>query len=198
MERNMDKTIDYYNNNPEKYVGNTILADMRQIYDKFLKYVPNDGHILDVGCGSGRDSLYFLSKGYNVESIDGSIEMCINAESLIGKNVKCVMFQNIEYFSEFDAAWACASLLHIPKEDQKLVWRKLYRALKDNGIIYASYKKGSFEGERGGRFFLDYEEDLLVELVQDSGFSMLEKWVSSDVRPENVTQWINVIAKRVL
>ncbi|OQC11862.1 MAG: tellurite resistance protein TehB [Firmicutes bacterium ADurb.Bin080] len=194
----MDKTIEYYNNNPEKYVGNTISADMRQIYDIFLKYVPNDGHILDVGCGSGRDSLYFISKGYNIESIDGSIEMCINAESLIGKKVKCVMFQNLEYFNEFDAAWACASLLHIPKEEQKLVWGKLYMALKDKGIIYASYKKGAFEGERDGRFFLDYEEDMLSKLVYDSGFTMLEKWVSSDVRPDNKTQWINIIAKKIL
>ena len=106
------------------------------------------------------------------------------------------MFQNLEYFNEFDAAWACASLLHIPKEEQKLVWGKLYMALKDKGIIYASYKKGAFEGERDGRFFLDYEEDMLSKLVYDSGFTMLEKWVSSDVRPDNKTQWINIIAKR--
>ena len=193
----MDKTIEYYNNNPDKYVGNTASADMSSIYERFLKYVPLNGKLLDVGCGSGRDSGYFLSKGYDVQAIDGSIEMCFNAEKSIGRKVKCARFQDIDYIDEFDAVWACASLLHLPKKEQKLVWGKLFQSLKKEGVIYASYKMGSFEGEREGRFFSDYEEEELINLVYGSGLRLLEKWISSDVRPAYKTQWINIIAKKI-
>lgn len=34
-------------------------------------YVEPGGHILDVGCGSGRDAKYFIDKGYQVTAFDG-------------------------------------------------------------------------------------------------------------------------------
>ena len=57
---------DYYQENAKEYIGKTINADMSSLYSKFEKYLRPGSKILDLGFGSGRDSLYFLSKGYEV------------------------------------------------------------------------------------------------------------------------------------
>ena len=69
------KSIPYYNNNPEKFIEDTYFADMSKHYDNFESHMTKKGFLLDLGCGSGRDSAYFNSKGYSVVSMDGSEEM---------------------------------------------------------------------------------------------------------------------------
>ena len=86
---------------------------MQNLYDKFEIYLKSGDKILDLGCGSGRDSKYFLSKGYDVVSVDGSIEICRLAEKYIGKYVRNIFFDELDYVNEFDAVWASASLLHV-------------------------------------------------------------------------------------
>ena len=70
------ETIDYYNNNAVKFATGTINVDMSTIQNKFLAYLKEGGRILDLGCGAGRDTKYFLSQGYDVEAVDGSEELC--------------------------------------------------------------------------------------------------------------------------
>ena len=71
----MNKTIDYYNNNAEEFFKNTLKIKLNDLYNKFLEYIPVGGRLLDLGCGSGRDTLYFLENGYDVTSLDGSQKM---------------------------------------------------------------------------------------------------------------------------
>lgn len=67
-------SISYYDKNAQDFYERTINADVQDLYQKFLKYVPKQGRILDAGCGVGRDSKFFLSKGYEVVAFDGSLE----------------------------------------------------------------------------------------------------------------------------
>ena len=69
-------TLEYYNKNAKIYCEQTLEGNMQENYDKFLQHLPSNAYILDFGCGSGRDSKYFIEKGYKVKAIDGSIEMC--------------------------------------------------------------------------------------------------------------------------
>ena len=88
------KTIDYYNKNANMYCDKTINIDMSKQYELFLKYVKTGGKILDFGCGSGRDSLYFKNLGYDVTAIDGSSELCKIASMYTGLDVKCMDFND--------------------------------------------------------------------------------------------------------
>ena len=58
-----ESTLSYYSANAEAYDAETFHADMRHIYGMFLPLIPPGGRILDLGCGTGRDSAYFLSQG---------------------------------------------------------------------------------------------------------------------------------------
>ena len=191
----MSKTLDYYNKNADAFYDNTIGADMRPQYQMFEKYLFDGARVLDFGCGSGRDTKYFKEQGYDVEALDGSIEMCRRASELTGVDVKNICFQDIEYCNDFDGVWACASLLHVPSDELKSVFIKIAEALRDNGILYASFKHGDFEGERNGRIFTDMNEHSIKALINDiPDLEIKESYISSDVREgRSDEQWLNVI-----
>lgn len=193
-----NKTIEYYNSHAEEFCVATQDADMSYCYEKFKQYVKPTGKILDVGCGSGRDSKRFIEDGYQVDALDASEEICKCAGKYIGQQVKCQKIEEITYENEFDGIWACASLLHISKEKMPTVIGKLYKVLKENGILYASFKVGSGERFADGRFFNDYTEKEIVEVFsRQSGFEIKECFVTEDVRKERKSEyWINVISKK--
>lgn len=71
-----DKTLQHYNVNAESFAANTVAVDFSQIQQEFLSTLPPGANILDFGCGSGRDTKYFLEQGYKVDAIDGSPMLC--------------------------------------------------------------------------------------------------------------------------
>ena len=88
----MDHTIDYYNLNAENFIENTQNVDMHLAQDKFLHLLNEGAAILDFGCGSGRDTSYFLDKDYQVTATDGSAELCRRASAFTGIEVKEMLF----------------------------------------------------------------------------------------------------------
>lgn len=186
----------YYKENKEQFINNTIDCDMSFHYQLFEKYLSNNTKtILDIGFGSGRDSLYF-SKKYEVYSIDQLNEFCEHAKTLGLTNVYCMKAQDINFINKFDGIWACASLLHIPSYELVDVLNKCYKALKDNGVMYCSFKCGEFEGERNGRFFLDLIEERFRQYVSKTNFKLLEVCITEDVRPDRTEKWLNVVLKK--
>lgn len=147
----INKTLDYYNKNAESFIQGTVSADLKDIQDKFLNKLSGN-KILDFGCGSGRDTKSFIEAGYDVDAIDGSLELCKSASAYTGIQVKHMLFQDLDKQNYYDGIWACSSILHLPKSELKGVLSKMSNALKDDGIIYTSFKYGDFEGERNGRF----------------------------------------------
>jgi len=194
----MNNTIDYYNKNADRFIENTINSNMETVYNIFLKYVIPNGKILDLGCGSGRDSKEFIKRGYSVVAIDGSQEMCKRASDYIGQEVACTLFNEIEYKDEFDGVWACATLLHLPKEVLPEVIARISRALKDNAYFYLSFKYGGFSGERNGRFFTDMNEETFQELIRKySEFEIIETMITEDVRPYRENEkWLNIVLRK--
>ena len=151
----MRETIDYYNQKADEFFESTVNADMGAQYSLFEKYLYKGSRILDCGCGSGRDSKHFIEKGFDVCAIDGSEELCKRASELTGLEVQNILFQNINFTDEFDGVWACASLLHVAREELPAVMAKIKTALVSKGIMYVSFKYGDFSGKRNGRFFTD-------------------------------------------
>ncbi|MCR5803184.1 MAG: class I SAM-dependent methyltransferase [Clostridia bacterium] len=187
-------TSQYYSDNAEEFYKSTVNADMSATYDRFLKYIPHGSKILDFGCGSGRDSKAFIGMGYLVEAVDGSEELCRLASELLGMEVKCMDFKELNKLSEYNAIWACASLLHIPSIELPQLLEKMKDSIDGNGVMYISFKHGDYEGWRNGRFFVDMTSEGFSKILSKvDGVYLLEEWYSEDVRNENNTKWYNVI-----
>ena len=194
----MNTTINYYNLNAKKFIENTQNADMHLTQDKFLQLLPESASILDFGCGSGRDTKYFLEKGYQVVATDGSAELCRLASSFTGIKVKEMLFQELDEIGVYDGIWACSSILHLPKQELLPVIQKMCIALKDNGVIYTSFKYSNFEGERNGRYFTDFMEDIFREFIKViPELTVEDQWITLDVRPgRGEEKWLNLILRK--
>lgn len=193
-----EKTISYYDKNAEYFVQGTQNVEFTKVQDHFLALLPQDGRILDFGCGSGRDTKYFLNKGFQTDAIDGSAELCKLAGEYTGIDVKHMFFSEFDACDLYDGIWACASILHLPKGELKDIFSKMIRALKDRGYIYTSFKYGDFEGYRNERYFTDFTEAVFGQFLKEiPGIKMKECWLSDDVRPDrNEEKWLNIILQK--
>ena len=98
----------------------------------------------------------------------------------------------------YDGIWACSSILHLPKPALADVLDKMTAALKPNGLIYTSFKYGSFEGLRNGRYFTDFtESEFQAFLKQIPQLRIEESWTTADVRPgREDEQWLNLLLRK--
>ena len=194
----MGNTINYYNENPKKFIDGTVSVDFRSIQDTFLELLPENAKILDFGCGSGRDTKYFLEHGCRVVAMDGSLELCKAASEYTGITVKHMLFQELNEKERYDGIWACASILHVKSEELPEIIRKMSLATIANGIIYLSFKYGDFEGERNGRYFTDMTEESMAELLVGFPELRVEKqWITGDVRDgRGDERWLNMILRK--
>ena len=191
-------TIKYYNENAKQFVENTANVEFHHMQNRFLDKLQTGAYILDFGCGSGRDTKYFLEQGYSVDAIDGSEELCKLASEFAGIKVKHMYFQELLEVEKYDGIWACSSILHLALDDLEDVMKKMALAVKPNGIIYTSFKYGTFSGERNGRYFTDMTEETYGELLQKvPELEIEEQWITSDVRPgRGEEKWLNLILRK--
>lgn len=194
----INQTIEYYNENAKQFVETTANVKFHHMQNHFLEKLQDGAYILDFGCGSGRDTKYFLEQGYNVDAIDGSEELCRMAGELAGIQVKHMYFQELSEVEKYDGIWACSSILHLNHDDLEDVIKKMTVAVKLNGIIYISFKYGIFSGVRNGRFFTDMTENTFNELLQKiPGLEIEEQWITSDVRVgRGEEKWLNLILRK--
>ena len=192
------KTLDYYNKNASSFVSDTVFADVLEIQNKFLNKLKKGSRILDFGCGSGRDTRYFLESGYLVEAVDGSEELCRLAQNYTGIEVKRMLFQDLDAVQRYDGIWACSSVLHLPKSELKPVFEKMAAALKEGGVIYTSFKYGSFEGTRNERYFTDFTIESFMDFLQEvQCLEIEEAWITKDVRPaRDGEKWLNLMLRQ--
>lgn len=188
----------FYSIHSKGYIEATEHCDMSVQYSLFEQQLDqNASCILDLGFGSGRDSLYFQKK-YEVYGIDATEEFCEHAKELGLKNIFHMKAQDLNFVNQFDGIWACASLLHIPSSELTDVFKRCHKALKENGILYCSFKYGDFEGIRNERHFTDMTLEKLKCLIHPTQFEIVKECITLDVRPDHDEQWLNVVFKKII
>lgn len=184
-------TKEFYNKNSKEYIKSTIDVNMEEQYKPFETELKEKAKVLDIGFGSGRDTKYFNSK-YIVTSIDNSEAFVNNAKEVLDSKVMLLDVLDINFKNEFDGIWACASLLHLKKDDLKETFNKCYIALKDKGVMYTSFKEGTFEGIKEGRYYTYLTAESLAFIIKDTGFSIKTIFYTIDNRAGRQDQWLNV------
>lgn len=189
------ETIDYYNQNAADFALATDQIDMTALYSEFLPLVKPSGHILDAGCGSGRDTSYFKQQGFIVSAFDASKEMARIASERLQQTVAVHTFEQLDEAETYDGIWCCASLLHVANNTLPDVFTRLQLALKPGAVLYVSFKYGDSEREVNGRRFTDMNEQQLTALVADiAGLTLKKTWLTCDQRPQrNNENWLNAL-----
>lgn len=190
-----DTTLSWYRENAIQYAEETRNSLVMDALWEFLSRMKEGGTILDYGSGSGRDSAYFLDKGFSVDSLDGSAEMKAQAERLFGIKVKLASFLSLEEKDKYDGIWAQASILHLEEHDLRVALTLIERALKRDGVFYSSFRKGEGDGYENGRWYTNMTERRFLSFLPASLY--VEKiWESQDVRPGVSRTWLSIICRK--
>ena len=198
-------TLNYYDDNAVEFACQTVSIDMHDLYERFLKQLPQRDmqSILDVGCGSGRDASYFAKQGYEVTAIDASAELIQWAQKhhmssrISWVHLDFSSIENQAWENTFTGIWACASLLHVPFLELSCIIESLLKTLTDDGVMYLSFKYGEGERVDEERFFCDMNEvrwkAIVANIPQVIEYDI---WLSSDKRADCKNEWFNVMIKR--
>ncbi len=191
-------SYNYYNEHAKEFYEGSINADMSELINKFTSYLQPGAHILDAGSGVGRDTKTFLEMGFKVSAFDASEEMVKMSTEYTGVQTRLLKFEDMDYENEFDGIWACASLLHVKKEDMEDVFRRLSKALKPNGILFVSFKDRDEDYEKDGRTFSCFSSVEFEKFIQRfEDLKILSDFSTFDVRPNRVNEkWFNATLKK--
>ncbi len=193
----MPDTLGYYDDNAETFVESTFSVGMNELYDEFLPLIPEGGHILDAGCGSGRDALHFQKHGCRISAFDGSKAIAALAARKTNLPVEHRTFSDVSELSTYDGIWACASLLHLPGAEVPGAIAQLWRALKPRGVFYLSFKVGSGQRKDKGRHFTDADEALAEQWVKNlPELETCRLWRTDDQRSDRDQQWLNILINK--
>ena len=135
VDRSTRETIGYYDANAKSYVAETANVEFGALQREFARRLPRGGRVLDLGCGSGRDSLAFLRAGFEVDAVDGSAQMVEASSRLTGLPVAHALFEDFEPQGPYDGIWACSSLLHVPASKLASVIAKYVEGMPPNGSL---------------------------------------------------------------
>lgn len=190
----------FYDTNADDFFTNTINSNMQQLYTIFEENIPKKHlqpwEILDLGCGSGRDSKYFISAGYKVTALDFSKILAQKASAYIGQEVIVKDMRQIDYLDKFIGIWACASLLHLTETEILATLQKCLAALKKDGVLFASFKYGESNYQKDGRSFTCFTQEKFLNLVETLNCP-IQTFVTPDVCPERANEkWLNILLKK--
>ena len=187
-----------YNKNAQTYFESTVSLDMGKLYEPFLKHLRPGAKILDAGCDSGRDSLFFKNQGFQVTAFDASEEMVKLASQLLCQEVLHMSFENLDLPGTYDGIWACASLLHVKRAELTDVIARLTQHLNGGAAFYMSFKHGDKEYWEDGRYFNCLDENALQKTVEEvPELRLAQLFVSIDVRPDRTEErWLNAYLVR--
>lgn len=140
-----DATLQFYRSNAEAYARREITSRKARL-TAFLSRLAPGASILELGCGAGGDTVEMLAHGFAVRATDGSPEMAEVASRRLDRPVETLLFEQLDETEAYDAVWANACLLHVPRPELAGVLARIWRALKPAGLFYASYKAGEADG----------------------------------------------------
>jgi hypothetical protein len=135
-----------------------------------------------------------LERGFQVTAIDASVSVAAITSKFLHHDVHIRKAQEITELNHYDAIWACASLLHVPKSTMPPVITSLINALTAGGLLYMSFKQGTKERwDERGRFFNDYSPEKITELIeQNSNIQRFELSTTSSILRGHKQTWLNI------
>lgn len=173
----LQATRAFYELDARRYANETQAYSLVPLWDSFSSLLPTAGHILDLGCGAGRDLKEFSCRGFRVLGVDYSSPLASIAEEFSQQEVRVCSFEEMDFAPAcFDGIWAVASLLHVPRDAISPLLAKLHSLLRTDGVLLTSMQQGKQrEFSDDGRMFELYEPLEWESLLDAAGFSVLQR-----------------------
>ena len=143
--------------------------------DGFLDRLQPGARVLELGCGSGRDSARMAARGIAVDPTDATPGMVAKAREGFGLPARIMRFDELDPLEAYDGVWAHACLIHVARADFPGVLAAIHRALRSGGWHFADYKLGDGEGRDPlGRLHNFPDRQWLEEAYREAGFAIVE------------------------
>ncbi|WP_137129900.1 class I SAM-dependent methyltransferase [Rhizobium sp. FY34] len=199
MDEKPDTTRHFYAEKAATYAADTVDQPVSAHLRQFTAALAPQARVLELGCGSGRDSAVMLAKGLTVTPTDGTPEMAAQATASLGRPVAVLAFGDLCDEAAYDAVWANACLLHVPRADLAGILRRIQRALVPGGLFYASYKAGTAEGlDRFGRYY-NFPDEIWLRQAYGAGWSSLVLEETRGSGYDGVpTPWLHMLARKAI
>ncbi|MBN9062403.1 MAG: SAM-dependent methyltransferase [Rhizobiales bacterium 65-9] len=191
-------TLAFYSAEATAYATRGKTANLRRL-SGFMAALPRSGKVLELGCGSGHDSQAMIASGFDVTPTDGTPELAREAERLLGRPVRVLLFHDLDARDAYDGVWASACLLHVPRAELAGVLARIHAALKPGGMFYASFKKGEEDGRDSLDRYFNYPSiEWLKDAYGQRPWRSLEIEESRSGRGYNgeTADWLHVTAKK--
>jgi len=218
----IDSTREFYNSHVNEYIVNIDKAGITHrpeehasVFHNYLQTSSNTLQepfkVLELGCGYGRDVMWFASKGMNVIGTDYSRSMLKKAQesnpSIFFLEMDMRTIANHFMPDSIDGIWACASMIHLPKADIPSLLKSMFTVLRPGGIVYVSVKEGQGEtfdpDERYGgirKLYAFYQQDELTDYLSSAGFEICESGVADHTKKDSyaTNPFIHVFCRKPL
>lgn len=146
----------------------------------FENYLETNKILLELGCGNGRDAIYFASQGLNVSAIDlaeKEIEFLqqLNIENAI---FNAGSFTDLKDYNGFDFIYSRFTFHSIDEESEDQVLSQLKNTLKKDGLFLLEARSSKDEkldkvfGTSHFRRYLDFNKT--IAKIESKGFEIIE------------------------
>ncbi|MFK4808207.1 class I SAM-dependent methyltransferase [Microbacterium sp. ZW CA_36] len=191
-----DATLTAYERGARQYAERTA-QDPSPLVDDLLALVPRGSHVLELGSATGRDAAALESAGVIVDRTDGATAF-IDTLRAAGHSARVLDVRADDFGGPYDAVFANAVLLHVPRADLPRVLATARRACRPGGVLVASFKKGTGAAWSEAklddpRHFTYWDQEGLREALRTAGWR--PERVFESTRAESVERWITAIAR---
>lgn len=169
-----EPTLAFYDREAPSYTMSFAQGPARHL-DAFLDRLSEGAHVLELGCGGGRDASRMIERGFTVDMTDGSKGMAKKARERTGQDVRLLRFEDLDLVEAYDAVWAHASLHHQPLAGLGDVLARIHRAVRPGGLFFANYKLGYGDArDTFGRLYNFSPRSHLLDLYRQANWDLTE------------------------
>ncbi len=193
-------TVAHYARSAKSFKAGTWDHDVSQNRQALLDAIqtPPPYVILDVGCGPGRDVVYFHSLGHEAVGLDACLPFVEMAREVSGCEILHQSFLELDLPMErFDGVFANASLFHVPTQELGRVLRALHDTLVPGGVLFCSNPRGEdTEGVRGERYGAYHTLETWRAYVTSAGFAEVDHYYRPEGKPRHEQPWLATVWRR--
>ncbi|MCK1397023.1 class I SAM-dependent methyltransferase [Bradyrhizobium sp. 4] len=196
-----DPTRSFYQTHSQVYADATRVRALADVLVNFLRELPGDASILDLGSGGGHDLLTITRNGRFGAGLDyaesiARIARSISSAPVVVADIRAIPFRN----GVFHGVWASASLLHLPRSELTGALEEVRRILRPNGLFFASVKAGKAEfQDQNGRHFVLYELDDWKKALIEAEFDLISVEYNDNIESSRNLQadrWLSSLVIR--